>query len=55
MIRAIHRYVVLRRFQKMVATFDAQIEAARKAHAPVRPIQKAKAEYVRQRLEGRRA
>jgi hypothetical protein len=53
MIRLIHRYVVRKRFQRMVATFDAQIEAARKAHAPIRPIQKAKAEYVRQCLERR--
>ncbi len=54
MIRKLHRWVIRRRFLAMVRTFDEAIEAARKAHAPVRDIQKAKSAYVHSALAGGR-
>jgi hypothetical protein len=54
MIRALRRYVIRERFKKLVKSFDDQIEAARAKHLPVKPIQQAKADFVRQCLEGRR-
>jgi hypothetical protein len=55
MIRALRRYVIRKRFQKMVRAFDDAIEAARKAHAPVRPIQDAKSRFVHNALAGERS
>lgn len=54
MIRILRRYVVRERFRKLVKTFDDQITEARAKHQPVKPIIRAKAEFVRQCLEGRR-
>jgi hypothetical protein len=48
--RELRRYVIRKRFQKMVAEFDRQIAEARKAHKPVRPIQKAKSKFVHEKL-----
>jgi hypothetical protein len=53
MLRALHRYVVRKRFLAMVRAFDEQIEAAREKHLPVRQIQKAKSDYVHRALERR--
>jgi hypothetical protein len=54
MIRALRRFVIRARFKKLVKSFDDRIEEARAKHQPVRPIQKAKSDFVRQCLEGRR-
>jgi hypothetical protein len=53
MIRALRRYVIRKRFAKMVAEFDRQIAEARAKHLPVKPIQQAKSRYVHQLLERR--
>lgn len=50
MLRALRRYVIRKRFQKMVAEFDRRIEEARAKHQAVRPIEKAKQAYVHQKL-----
>jgi outer membrane protein TolC len=52
MIGKLRRYVIRKRFQAMVRTFDEAIEAARKAHQPTRHLIQAKADYVRARLAG---
>jgi hypothetical protein len=53
MFRALHRYVVRKRFQKLIAHFDQQIAEARANHQPVKHLQKAKSEFVHQALERR--
>jgi hypothetical protein len=53
MFRALHRYVVKRKFQKLVQAFDEKIEAARKAHQPTRELERAKRQFVHEALAGR--
>lgn len=53
-LRQLKHMAARHKFQRMVARFDEQIEEARANHQPVNPIRKAKAEFVRQCLEGRR-
>lgn len=50
MIRALRRYVIRKRFQKMVAEFDRRIAEARAKHEPVRHIEKAKQAFVHSKL-----
>ena len=53
MITALRRYVIRKRFQAMVRTFDEAIEAARAKHQPVEHLLKAKSDYVHQKLAGK--
>lgn len=53
MIGKLRRYVIRRKFQKMVEQFDRQIAAARAKHQPVKHIQQAKSVFVHQALERR--
>jgi len=53
-LRSLHRWVVRKRFQKLVAKFDEQIEAARKAHKPTRALVRAKSAFVHEALAGGR-
>jgi hypothetical protein len=53
MILALRRYVIRLKFKKMVARFDDAIADARAKHQPVRHLERAKADYVRQCLERR--
>jgi hypothetical protein len=50
MIRLLHRWVVRRKFQKLIQDFDNQIAEARAKHLPTRHIIQAKREYVHQML-----
>ena len=55
MITALRRYVIRKRFQAMVRTFDEAIEAARAKHQPVEHLLKAKQAYVHEKLAGSNA
>lgn len=55
MFGTLRRYVIRKRFQKLVAEFDRRIAEARAKHQPVRPIQEAKSRFVHQMLERRSA
>lgn len=50
MLRALRRYVVRKRFQRMIAEFDRRIAEARAKHQPVKPIQEAKRRFVHEKL-----
>lgn len=52
MIQALHRYVIRKRFAKLIAPYDREIEEARAKHLPVKPIMERKAAFVRQALAG---
>jgi hypothetical protein len=52
MIGKLRRYVIRKRFERMIKWFDDQIEEARKAHKPTKALILAKREYVHQRLAG---
>jgi len=51
-IGKLRRYVIRKRFQAMVRTFDEAIEAARAKHQPTKHLIQAKCDYVRARLAG---
>ena len=50
MIGTLRRYVIRKRFQKLVAEFDRRIEEARAKHQPVAHLLKAKQDYVHAKL-----
>jgi hypothetical protein len=50
MLRALRRYVIRKRFARMVAEFDRRIADARAKHEPVRHIEKAKQAFVHEKL-----
>lgn len=53
MFRALHRYVVRKRFDRMVADFDRRIAEAKLKHKPVRPIMEEKTAFLHAALRGR--
>lgn len=54
MFRALRRYVIRKRFDRMVADFDRRIEEATAKHQPVRPIREEKKAFLHAALRGRR-
>lgn len=55
MLTTRRHYITRRRFQKLIAHFDRQIEEARAKHLPVREIERAKSQFVHECLRGDRA
>jgi hypothetical protein len=52
-IRALRRYVIKKRFARMVADFDRRIAEAQQKHKPVRPIMEEKRAFLHAALRGR--
>lgn len=50
MFGTLRRYVIRKRFQKLVAEFDRRIAEARAKHEPVRHIERAKQAFVHEKL-----
>lgn len=50
MLGALRRYVIRKKFQRMVADFDRRIAEAQAKHQPVKHLQKAKQDYVHAKL-----
>ena len=53
MFRKLRRYVIRKRFARMVADFDRRIAEAQAKHQPVRPIQAEKQAFLHAALRGR--
>lgn len=54
MFRRLHRYVIRKRFERLVRPYDDAIAQARLAHRPTRQLEAAKRAFVNNLLAGAR-